>query len=130
MIRSDRDALGIVTSRKGREAFRFRVGAEDAEFNAAVAHHIGVWREPALIAVEEVIHNQPAVVVHEIDDAKFNAELIRHRAGISDILHPGAVADHVIFIDPVFHVRADYREALLLQEESGDAAVDAAGHGD
>ncbi len=129
MIRRDRDALSIVTGRKGGEAFRFGVGAEDAKLNAAIAHHIRIGGEPVLVAVEKIIHDQPTVVVHEIDDAKFNAELIRDRAGIGDILHPRAMADHVIFIDPIFHIRADHREALLLQEESGDAAVDAAGHG-
>jgi hypothetical protein len=40
------------------------------------------------------------------------------------------VADDVVLVDPVFHVGADDVVALLFEQERGDGAVDAAGHGD
>jgi len=51
-------------------------------------------------------------------------------SGVGDVLHPRAVADDVVLVDPVLHVGADNVVPLLLEQKGGDTAVDAAGQGD
>jgi hypothetical protein len=61
---------------------------------------------------------------------KLDPDLAGDPPGVLDVLHPGAVPDDAVLVDPVLHVGAGHVEALPLQEEGGDRAVDAAGHGD
>ena len=76
------------------------------------------------------MHDALAVITHEVDDVELDAEVVGDAAGIVDILLPRAVADHVVFVDPVFHVGAHEFVALLFEEQGCDGAVDAAGEGD
>ena len=103
---------------------------EHAELDLAVAHHVGIRREAAPVAVEQVVDDAGAVLVHEVDDAELDAEAFGGGAGVVDVLLPGAFADDVVLVDPVLHVRADELVAFALQEERGHGAVDSAGHGD
>ncbi len=128
--RSRSTSSRVVAGGEGGEAFGLGVVREYAEFHFAVAHHIGIGREAVLITVEQVIHDESAVIVHEIHDAEFDAELVGDGAGVVDVLHPRTIAEDIVLVDPVLHVRADDLEALLLEEKGGDTAVDAAGHGD
>ena len=114
----------------GAEAVIFGPGAEYAELDLAITHHIWVGREAVLITVEQVGDNAFAVVLHEVDDAKFNSESVAHGAGVLDVLLPRAVADDVVLVDPVLHVGADEVVPLLFEQERGDGAVNSAGHGD
>jgi hypothetical protein len=121
---------GVVPGGQRGETLGLGVGAEHAELHPAVAHHVGIGRLAALVAVEQVVHHEPAVVRHEVDDAKLDPESVADRAGVQDVLLPRAVAEDVVLVDPVLHVRADDRHARLLEQERGDGAVHAAGHRD
>ena len=46
------DAAGVVASGDGGEAVIFGPGAEDAKFDLAVAHHVGVRREAVSVAFQ------------------------------------------------------------------------------
>src|ERR1019366_7686854 len=108
-------------------AFGPGVSGQHAELHTAVAHHVGIGGETALVAVEEIIHHEVAVVLHEIYHAKFDAELVGHGAGILNVLHPRAMADDIVLVDPVFHVRAHNVVPLPFQQERGNRPVDSAG---
>jgi hypothetical protein len=105
-------------------------GAEHAELDFAIAHDVRVGRQPAGVAVEQVVDDPGAVVAHQVDDLKRNPEVAGHGAGVLDVLLPGTVAEHVVLVDPVLHVRAGDVMTLLLKQQRGDGAVDSAGHGD
>ena len=122
--------LRIVPRRDGGEALGSRVVGEHAEFHLAIAPHVGVRREPALVTIEQVVDHEPAIILHQVYHAKLDSEFVRDGAGVVDVLHPRAMPDDVVLVDPVLHVSAHDLAALLLEEEGGDTAVDAAGHGD
>jgi hypothetical protein len=126
----ERTTLRIVAGGDRGETVLAGPGAEYAELDLAVAHDVGVGREAAGIAVEQVGDDPVAIVLHEIDHAELDAEMVADGAGVIDVLLPGTMADDVVLVDPVFHVRADDGHALPLEDEGGDRAVDAAGHGD
>ncbi len=83
-----------------------------------------------MVAVEHIVHDKAPVILHQIDHAKLDTELVSYGAGVGDIVHPRAVADDIVLVDPVLHVGTDDLEALGLEEQGGDTAVDAAGHRD
>lgn len=126
---SDR-AARVVSGGDGGEAVIARPRAEHAELDLAVAHHVGIRREAAGVAVEEVVDDFCAIIAHQIYDVKLEADLLGDSARIDDVLLPRAVADDVFLVDPVLHVSADDVVALLLEQQGGDGAVDATGHGD
>jgi len=130
IVRPARHALRVMPGGDGRKALGPGVGAEHAELHLAVAHHVGIRREAAPIAVEQVIHDQPAVIGHEVDHAKLDAEPVGDGAGVGDVLLPRAVADDLVLVDPVLHVRAHDVVTLLLEQQGGDGAVHSARHGD
>jgi hypothetical protein len=41
---------------------------------------------------------------------------------------PGTIAEDPLFIDPILHISALSRDALLLKQECGNTAVHTAGH--
>ena len=114
------EAAGVVPGGDGGEAVVFGPRAQDAKFDLAVAHHVGVGREAVSIAFQQVVHDALAVISHEIDDVELDTEVVGYAAGIIDILLPRAVADYIVFVDPVFHVGAHEFVALLFEEQSGD----------
>ena len=123
-------ALGVVSGSDGVETVVAAPLGEDAELDVPVAHHIGIRREAALVAVEEVGDDAVAILFHKIDDPERHAEVLGHSPGIDDVLLPWAIADDIILIDPVLHVgRLDVFVGLLKQQ-GGDGAVDAARKGD
>src|SRR5439155_9222658 len=67
---------------------------------------------------------------HQIYHAKLDSEVRGRGTRILDVLLPRAMADDVIFVDPILHVGAGDVAALLFEQQSGDGAVDSAGHGD
>ena len=107
-----------------------RPGAEHAELDLAVAHDVRVWREPAGIAVEQVGDDTLTILGHQVDHAELDPEPVADGARVHDVLLPRALADHVVLVDPVLHVRAHEFVALPLEQQGGDGAVDSAGHGD
>ena len=124
------EATGVVAGGDGGEAVVFGPRAQDAKFDLAVAHHVGIGREAVGVAFQQVVHDAFAVIAHEVDDVELDAEVVGDAAGIVDILLPRAVTDDVVLVDPVFHVGAHEIVALLFEEQGGDGAVDAAGEGD
>ena len=109
---------------------RLRVGAKHPELDLPVAHDVRIGCQSVGVFIEQVIHHKAAVVAHQVDNAKLDADLLRHGARVLDVLLPGAIAGEGGLLDPVLHVGADDLAALLLQKERGNAAVDPAGHGD
>src|SRR5690349_4887961 len=61
---------------------------------------------------------------------KLDAQMLGGRTGVVDVALPGTVAEDVVLVDPVLHVRAHDVMPLLLQQQGGDGAVDSAGHRD
>ena len=82
------------------------------------------------VTFEEIRDHALAILLHEIHDAELDAEAVANGAGIVDVLLPRTVTDDFVLVDPVFHVGSDDGHALALEDEGGDGAVDAAGHGD
>lgn len=121
---------GVVAGGDGVESVVEGPLEEGAELDFAVAEGVGVWGEAGAVAVEEIIDDVVFVLVHEVDDAEGDAEGFGSGGGVGDVLLPGAVTGDAGFVDPVFHVSAGDVEALLEEESCGDAAIDAAGHGD
>lgn len=68
--------------------------------------------------------------MHEVDDAEGDAERVGYGGGVFDVLLPGAVAEDLVFVYPVFHVGAFDGVALFFEEQGGYGGVDASGHGD
>lgn len=126
----DGDALRVMAGGDGGEPVIARIGAEHAKFDFAVAHDVGVRREALRVTVEEIRDHALAILLHEIHDAELDAETVANGAGIVDVLLPRTVADDFVLVDPILHVGSDDGHALALEDEGGDGAVDAAGHGD
>src|SRR5882724_9873953 len=116
--------------RHRREAVVLRPRAEHPELDLAVAHDVGVRRQPAGVAVEQIGDDLGAILPHEVDHLELDAKPVGDGARIHDVLLPGAVADDVVLVDPVLYVRARDVMTLPLEQERGDGAVDAAGQGD
>src|SRR5207248_1857771 len=87
-------------------------------------------RESARITVEQVVDDFRAVIPHQVHDVKLDSNLLRHGARVLDVLLPRTIAEYIVLVDPVFHVRANDIAALLFEQQRGYGAVDAAGHGD
>src|ERR1039457_3671894 len=114
----------------GRKPVLQRPCAEHTELDLAVAHDVGIRGEAAPVAVEEVLDDLLAVVPHEVDDLEPDPDLPGDAPGVLDVLHPGAMANRAVLVDPVLHVRPGNVAPLPLEKERGDRTVDAAGHGD
>ena len=119
----------IVPGGDGLKAVLLRPVPEDTEFHLAVAHHIGIRRDAGLVAFKEVFHDLFAILRHEIDHSKRDAELLCHGLRIGDVLLPRAVADDVFLVDPVLHVHAGHVMPCADELGRGHAAVHASGHG-
>src|SRR5690606_8283514 len=78
---------------------------------------------------EQVGDDTVAILIHEVDDAKRNAEVIGDGAGVDDVLLPRAIADDLVPVDRVLHVGGLGVVADLLQAPRGHGAVRAAGKG-
>ena len=71
---SSRDPTRVVPRRQRTEPLSLRVAGEHAEFHLAVAHRVRVRRQAVLVAVEEVIHHETPVILHQVDDAELDAD--------------------------------------------------------
>ena len=110
-----RNAAGVVPGCHGGEAFGAGPRAENAEFHFPVAHDVGIRGKPAGVTVEQVGYNALLIVAHQIHDAELNAKRVADGPRVVDVLHPGAMSDDIVLVDPVFHVGPDDRAALPLQ---------------
>jgi len=124
------DPPRVVPRGHGLEAMLLRPISKHAELDFAIAHHIRIRRQAALVAGQQVVDDAVTVLLHQVHDAELDLELLADVAGIVDVLHPRAVADDFVLVDPILHVGPDDVVPLLLQAQCGDGAVDAAGHGD
>jgi hypothetical protein len=88
-----------------------------------------VRRDPATVAIEQVVHHALAIVAHQVDDAERDADGLGRGASVDDIVLPRAIAQDVFLVDPVLHVRAFDRRPGAFEQQGGHGAVDAAGHG-
>ena len=79
----------------GGEAMRYGDGTAPDKRNTLI--QVSVWSKTRSEALS---------IVHQVDDAKGDSDLIGDAAGVLDVLLPGAVADDVVLVDPVFHVGA------------------------
>ena len=109
----ERFAARIVAGGDGGEAVIPGPGAKHPELDLAVAHEVGIGRESAAVSVEQVGDHAFAVVLHEVDHAKLDAEPVAHGAGVVDVPLPRTMADDVVLVDPVLHVGADEVVTLL-----------------
>ena len=116
----------IVAGRDGVEAVGQGIVEKNSEFDLAIAHDIRVWCNPGFVAIEQVIDDPLAVVFHQVHHAERDVEGIGYCLGVLDILLPGTVAEDIVLVDPILHVSAFNGIALLFEQESGDAAINAA----
>ena len=121
-----RDAA-VMPRRNAVRTQLFRIRAEGAELDLAVAQHVGVGRPARLVLGEEVREHALAVLLREIDGVIRHAELVAHPLYVLEVLLGGAGAALLL---PVDHEQAHDVIALFFEQESGDGAVHPAAHAD
>src|SRR5260370_16510176 len=105
-----------------------RVLQENGELNLTIAHDIRVRSDAGFISLKEICHDFRAVGVHQVDDSKRYPQRLGYGPSIFDILLPGTIAEYSLFIDPILHISALYRDALLSTQECCGTAVHTPGH--
>src|SRR6185312_4289601 len=102
-----------------------RVIERHAEFDFAIAQHVGIRGAPGLVLAQEVFEHPRAILCGEADTVQRYAELSGDRAGVLEILSRRAVA--IVVLVPVAHEEPLHIPALFLQEQGGDGGIDPAG---
>ena len=117
-----------MTSRNGSKSLCTRQFQEDTKFHVAIAHDIGIRRNPSLVSVEQIFYHACSILLHEVHNSERDSEVFRDSTRILDVLLPGTVPDDVLFIDPVLHVGALDRLRLAMEQQRSHTAIDAARH--
>ena len=126
-IRPGAADLRIVAGRDPRGAQALHVFQADAEFDLAIAKHIGVRCPARAVFAQEVAEDALAILGGKADAVQGNAQGIANPARILKIGRGGAVA---VVVLPVGHEEALHGIPGIAQQQSGDRRVDAAGHTD
>src|SRR4029077_8177607 len=102
------------------------------ELDRHIAVDAGHWRLAVNIALGETVDHRLLETVLVVEHVVRNADPLRHRTGIIDILTrtAGALAMDRCTMVVELQGHADHIVALRLEQSSSHRGVDAAGHGD
>jgi len=106
-----------------------RVVTQNPELHLAVTHNVGVRRNAAPVAVDQVFDDAVVIVADKVADGEGDAELFANGARIDDVLLPRAMRLDFFLVNPVLHVSARNVVARFFKEQGGNGAINAPGHG-
>ena len=111
-------------------AERLGLFPEIAELELLVAHHARIRRPAGLVFAGEIIDDQALELIRFIDDVMRKAQRVGHAARIGHGLRPAAFVLRArdAILRPDLHGHADDVVALLAQEITRHAGIDATAH--
>ena len=82
-----------------------------------------------MIGGQKVVDHPATVFAHEVHHAERDSDRVGSGPRINDVLLPWAIAEDLALVDPVLHIGTLDRQALPLEKQGGNRAVDATRHG-
>src|SRR5687768_10677630 len=126
-----RDDARIMTGSDHVSTALERPSQEQMELHLAIAHHVRVRRATGPVFADHVLDDLAPILLLEVEGLERYAERRGHAQRVLAFLLPGALAGAGIGrVRPVLHEGAGDLVAFADEQSSGDARVDAAGHGD
>ena len=106
-----------------------RVVEERLELDLGVAEHVRVGCAAGGVLAQEIGEHPVLVLGAEVHRLEFDADHVRGRRRVDEVLARGAVLVRVVVL-PVLHEETHDVVSLALEQQRGDRRVDAAGHAD
>ena len=122
------DSAIVSRGNEVRAEFACEVGKR-AEFNLAIAKHVGIGRSAFFVLLDEKFEHVVHILLGKINRIIRDSDFVADILDVRPILLARATAVGIGFL-PVGHIKPDYVKTLLFQKSSGNCAIYAARHTD